>query len=371
MVYRRTRGPAAAREREEYRLRQSLYRQARPQHEKLLGRPSDEEVDELWRILGADEFAQMAALESPNRSAAVVVIDQIIDAADRGSLVTFNRLFDAVARKWSDHFRAHRARSAYDMTPTTLTFVWRDFHHEGIRFDKVYQAVCAWSESAEPEANPLFRLHTAKNGTQTLKRATTKDAELCGRVRTVLASRASRPAGHRILLVGDEVSAAPRADDPLVCCDDLPYDVVPIGPLGEATIEIQEQATLLFDASRFKEDYRKTESELGHLRREIEERVVADPPLWALPSGQRGEDGRIWSVRSEALFNHSVAVGLETVGACSRPRTDPHATCVRRFERSFNDMTNASGSCAISVRCPSGSRLTKEWFRFATNSTCC
>src|SRR5262249_53893920 len=123
----------------------------------LLARELPIQIDSLMpkrRSPEEDETSVIVAQQS-----LAVALDSALDVGDRGTMLTFNRLFDALAKRWSVHFRhAARdgARTAYDMREDTIKASWRDLLSAGVRIDTLWKVVTGpWSRKTTGR-NPLF-----------------------------------------------------------------------------------------------------------------------------------------------------------------------------------------------------------------------
>jgi hypothetical protein len=116
--------------------------------------PTAKTIDTLWPVLnhlgGLDALLppfptrthlaedEWAALSLTIQQAAVVAIDAFIAAGEHGGLVTKNKIFDALAARWSPAFQSADATSVWDMKPATVARAWRDVLARGINFDRFW-----------------------------------------------------------------------------------------------------------------------------------------------------------------------------------------------------------------------------------------
>jgi hypothetical protein len=77
--------------------------------------------------------------------ALVVVLDAAIQAGEDGRMLTTNLVFDAIAARWSDHYRDARergpARVSWEMDTTTLKASWHDLRLNDIRLERLLPIV--------------------------------------------------------------------------------------------------------------------------------------------------------------------------------------------------------------------------------------
>jgi hypothetical protein len=72
----------------------------------------------------------------------VVALDCAIAAGDHVKMLTFNRLLDSLATRWSISFRRARrkgARTVYDVREATAKAIWRELLVAGVRIDTLWK----------------------------------------------------------------------------------------------------------------------------------------------------------------------------------------------------------------------------------------
>jgi hypothetical protein len=177
----------------------------------------------------------------------------------RGAMLTFNRLFDALAKRWSISYREARpTKISWDMAPTTL----RRAYHE-LRFvvnvDELYRLVMyAWDRSKVGTKNPLYSVHgnarrwvSVQHDSDTLKKFDL----------AVLADRQyRRHVVRRLLFAKDWKDRRKRPVRQKVCAE-TPYNVVNLGEDSERILRLLEEAQLRFDVGRFRKDYEQAAQE--------------------------------------------------------------------------------------------------------------
>src|SRR5262249_14447628 len=110
----------------EYRRRRARQLESHPDYNVGWQRPTATTADAVWRLLGtafdpepkrlcpsSPRDAQLPAEERAERvlvtkQALVVALDVCLHAGRQRRMVTLNDVFDALARRWSDHFRRAR-----------------------------------------------------------------------------------------------------------------------------------------------------------------------------------------------------------------------------------------------------------------------
>ena len=178
-------GKVTTEERAEYRERRLRHLQRHPDYDAGWGRPTAETVKAVWELL-ADSLEVELADVHPNRLTAqqllVVALDLAVCAGryapphhlrpdedlSRRQLrraVTKTRLFDALARRWSDNYRqareAGRAFQVGDMREDTVRWCRRDLLLNYINFDVLWDVITGhWSKKGG--RNPLFWSNRAR-----------------------------------------------------------------------------------------------------------------------------------------------------------------------------------------------------------------
>jgi hypothetical protein len=135
-------------------------------------------VDKVWKELGphlgplkveqwtmtplwTPDAEDVTRLEHVGRTALVVVLDACVGASRLRELVTFTKIFEIVASRFSDHYfqaktpGADPIRHVADMTIEMVKNCRRDLLVRGLEVDTLWKIVKQWSLSGE---NPLFGL---------------------------------------------------------------------------------------------------------------------------------------------------------------------------------------------------------------------
>jgi hypothetical protein len=144
---------------DEYRARRARHLQQNPAFASGWRRPAPRTAEDVWqkfaRNLGAKLEALLPKLDlSPDerdeanltaKQAFTVALDAAVLAGERGAMLTQNGLFDALAARWSDHYRMARehgpAAISYDMKVETVRAAWRDLVRNGVRFETLYSLI--------------------------------------------------------------------------------------------------------------------------------------------------------------------------------------------------------------------------------------
>jgi hypothetical protein len=144
---------------DEYRARRARHLQHNPCFDSGWRRPTPRTAEEVWQKFARDLGAKLEALlpkldlSADERDEAdltakqtfTVALDAAVLAGERGAMLTQNRIFDALAARWSDHYRMARehgpASISYDMKVETVRAAWRDLVRNGVRLDTLYSLI--------------------------------------------------------------------------------------------------------------------------------------------------------------------------------------------------------------------------------------
>jgi hypothetical protein len=178
------------------------------------------------------------------------------------ALVTVTGLFDQLAERWSDNYRALREQypgiRVRDFTPESARACWDDLRRNGIDLNTFWNILVK-----HPRLNPLFRAAWRKNksGRKLGDRGRGYVIELNPGATLDTFERLLRedpsytkPDGR--LLFADERTPKLRVRQNYA--GDRPYDVVELGDRSRNLLEIMGGTRLLFDADAFREDVQKT-----------------------------------------------------------------------------------------------------------------
>jgi hypothetical protein len=271
-----------------YRERQQRHHERHPDYPAGWHRPTETTAKDVWALVSAakpdlsiDAFLpghewltpdENDALRMQAMRAFVVALDAVLRVGEGGSMLTTNHVFDALARHWSDTYRAvreaGRAFASWDMTAHTVRASWRDLLRNGVRLDV-----------------PWAILRDGLPGVYTTERIFAK----------------GRPAGRRIvfdrddrlrqqlveIIAADPVYRRPPSANPrlLLANENLPergitreiagewsYNVAEVGPRSVELIRRLEAARLYLHVPTFFDDMRRLEAR----RDELETLVVDD-----------------------------------------------------------------------------------------------
>lgn len=155
------------RDRRKYSELRELHLAANPNYDAGWHRPTPTTAEKVWELaapgmqikvdqkLGSLHVSDLldnkgltpddiSAVELQAKQALVVMLDLVLSHGD-GAMPDANAFFDAIAVRWSDHYRKARettlARNAWAMTEKRINDSWRDLVVIGLRFDRLLNAV--------------------------------------------------------------------------------------------------------------------------------------------------------------------------------------------------------------------------------------
>jgi hypothetical protein len=300
----------------EYRERRAWHLQRFPEYDAGWARPSVETAEAVWRLLetthgrepeslipdyGWPASEERCELVITAKQALVVVLDCAVQAGwQEGKLkfddtghqkrrsirLTFNKVFDALAMRWSDHYRLaatqRRVSRVCDMLESTAWASWRDLLRNGVRLGELWDLVVGEWSSSEGGRNPLFRLtrlRPAKKGNggggymvdlppgsgklDEFERIVSRDPHYRRRYR-----------GWRLLLANKPTPARKPKQE---ICAERPYNVVKVGARSEKLLAIMERTQLVFNAAAFQRDLGLFEGRVEEICRRLWDEHKIDP----------------------------------------------------------------------------------------------
>lgn len=334
-----------------YRQRLARQREVEPDYDAKCGRPSGRRANNVWNLI-APSFGPFPGLELPQwkykwltaeevdeelprvmKQAFLVALDTFVRAGLEHRMATSNTLFDALARRWSDHYRNSIARTTYDMSRERVMRSRRDLLLNGINIAKLWRFVMGeWSE--KDGWNPLFwRRRVEKRGWQVMLKQDTDEFE----VFREYAWDMSRYQGTLGLFSSER--PVPEREAEYDVCAERKYNEVVNGERSRKLLETQSRARLLFVRSKFLEDVGSLQSQEARLVKELEEYDV-DPLLSSVPTPVRGKKSATgkarkprerWTPRGMEVIYRSVEVGLS--GARHGEGKDEYGEMAREWVR--------------------------------------
>jgi len=244
------------------------------------GRPEESVACAVWELLrdklpfGIEDLLPRTRSKIPSstedylvaKQSLIVALDCAVSAVcagkkGRGAMLTFNRLFDALAKRWSISYRqARHAAVSYDMDPARLPAIYHELRHV-VRVDTLYALVALpWDRRKDGAENPLYSVWVSKKGRSYRRwvRLRHGSADLQAFDRAVNADRQYRRAIRRRLLLAENWTPRKRRQRQDVCAEQ-PYNVVNLGRNSRRTLRHLEAAQVRFNIDVFRKDYEKAE----------------------------------------------------------------------------------------------------------------
>lgn len=320
---------------EEFHERRRLYKQVHSTYEEEFGRPSaptikkistmlapylkpiHEELDRLPVTTGwmtEDEKRQCAQAA---RVAFIIVLDTFVSAGLARGTVTFNNVFDALGRKFSDHYRFSIANSARDMTKEAVQNCRRDLLLSGIEVNDLWDLVVQhWHKAG---TNPLFDVnkpnHTGYG--QLRLQISRKESSLLDSFQDLLASDRQYTYAHspgvEVRFASQEFHERGRKCKVCAC---RAYQEVELRERSREALRLQSRAILLLDVDAFNKDYDMVSHRRDNLSWQLNTEYQVNPALsdarrtrW-----RKGRKTQIWSQRDEYIFYRAIEKGLSQIG---------------------------------------------------------
>jgi hypothetical protein len=315
----------SCREWEEYRQRNERYQCVDLNYSRQFSRPSRNTVTDVWKLLVLhipDKFERMCPdygwltaeekleLEYVSRQALIIVLDAFVIFGLNRRNISYNTVFDALCRKYSDHYRWSIAKAARDMREDTIKKCRRDLLLNGIDANKLWDLVVAeWSN------NPLFnidRLFTGKGEYLhvILDESSMVLKEFQETVGADLQYARTRSPGINALFAHEKFASNFLKHE---ICAEVLYNEAKLGSRSERLLQLQHQASLLLDVDAFNDDYHSAcikEEKLCILLKESWgiDPCISNTKRWR--TTKTGKKKKIWSRREEHLYYRAIEKGL-------------------------------------------------------------
>ena len=326
---------------EEFYQRRALYRASFPDYDKRVGKPLPETVRAIWCLLAPymegyqgefDELPRTSRkwltteekqlLQDVSKEALIIVLDTFVVAglAHRG--ISYNNLFDALCRKYSDNHRASKAQTVRDMRWETVWRCQRDLQLCGIDAHRYWKlAVGNWTTQ---RSNPLFEVKRGRGGLYRVIPG--RDLSELSRFESILEedrqyTRSDSP-GLEVL----PADVKPRNEyRRYKVCAEWPYNQVQIGERSRRLLRLQSKSCLLFDVDNFNSDY-------GNALRLVE-----------LLSKQ------IWQDWALDVSSHSIGAWITAPGHCKQviARYERAMQHINAFRRTYEQVKHKNGQILI------------------------
>ncbi len=211
-------------------------------------------------MAGVDPWTLRAPRVDDNADAAqafVVALDLIVRLGDQGqdgAQLTWNGIFDALARHWSVSYREAQRRDAvvtYSMAPRTICAAWREMRWAGFDVEAI------WTLLVRP-TGALTKLYTLRRksgkGHALGRKVQLVEGQLLDDVRCAILSDGQyvRPDHRRLLLADDHAPPLPPRQE---VYEEQPYETVTLGERSRRVLSLLESARVQFYVGRFRQDF--------------------------------------------------------------------------------------------------------------------
>jgi hypothetical protein len=327
-------------ERAEYRERRRRHLQRHHDYDAGWGRPTPATAKAVWDVLADSLEVQLTDIHPDpltTQQLLVVALDLAVCAGRYAALerlssdvemsrrplqrtVTKTRLFDALARRWSDHYRLAREKGrafrVRDMREDTVRLCRRDLLLNDISFDALWKLITGpWSRKRG--RNPLFWVNRAPKqkgnwrGYNVLLRPRSpvlKEFERLVRADT----QYDRLDG--VLRVWIEGQERPSFGSHTDIAAEVKYNAVSLGEQSETILKLQDDTRILFNVDAFKADYKRMVPAAKARRRELREKRSYPKK----PTAGMAAEKRPWTLEERRLLvkyrqAHSFVLGLQGV----------------------------------------------------------
>lgn len=290
----------------EFHQRRKLYQQAKPSYENGFRQPSLHTAENVWSSLSSRSSAIKNQLDrlpktkswmtedekqkcrASTKKALVIVLDTFVNTVPflstkpkqeviRGT-ITYNNVFDAVCRRFSDHHRLSIANSVRDMKKDTSWYCRRDLLLNGININALWDIVVKeWYQSG---LNPLFDIYKEYTGHGKQIFVCSKDSAALDEFRNVVNNDQQyiSPCTLGIKALFSDKKLPERRPRRRVCAE-KPYNEVILGEKSKKLLRLQSQSLLLFDVDAFKKDYEEAVARLESLYSQLNDEYRVNPNL--------------------------------------------------------------------------------------------
>jgi len=240
------------------------------------GRPEDKTAKFVWELSKDDLPCKLGDLLPKSKArpsgadndravliaqqSLVVALDCAIAAGHRGSMLTKNLLFDALASRWSRRYqrvtRKSGARVSYDMCPATVKRAIREFLFAGVRFDTLWAIVTRpWSRTGG--ANPFYSVSrvAGRNGHPLGWRVEVGDSLALRAFESAVQDDGQYHRRYKQRLLLTEDWKPRRRPVRQKVCEERAYNVVTLGERSDRVLSILEQTQVRFNVEAFRQDY--------------------------------------------------------------------------------------------------------------------
>jgi hypothetical protein len=241
-------------ERRAYREAQRLHHAEYPEYARGWKRPRDVTAARVVDLLSLD--ADQLSVEEAK--ALVVTFDAAVQAGEDGRLLGHNLIFDALAARWSDHYRAAvergPARVSWEMIEGTLKGAWRDLLRKDISMSKMLHLA--------QQGYGLYEVKLGDDGRYTVELTGETEARRQQFIEIVKADighggKYARRSSWPRLRLADDKSSAPTVEDASTykVVAETAYNVAVPGDRSMGVIRHLESTRLYVTAGRVEAEY--------------------------------------------------------------------------------------------------------------------
>lgn len=336
----------------EYRERFRLYSLANKAYVAEVSRPPPDVVTVAWRLI-EEGFKDSAALNSAivhalddrsgedkyfeSKASLIIAIGLFIGRNAEGHKVTYNDVFDAICRRYSDHYIAGPARQVRDMAPARAKRARRDLLFQCIDINKIWHFLVTQKSSdnlfyaLEFQTKASVSAKARRGEIKSTYTVIPKNNSCIRKLRDVLVEAGLVPKrGISIKLASDSTASDNTSNSNIAkskYCADVAYNNTNIGSRVRALLIRQSATTLLFNRKVFIKDFDEMMKNKLAMCKELTRTYAVDVTLDNAPRqfSKGGESYKFWSAREEYLYFRSIEFGLEN--ARLRPRGEFSNQC--------------------------------------------
>jgi hypothetical protein len=197
------------------------------------------------------------------QQAAIVALDTAVSAGEHGSTLTKNRVFDAIAARWSPTFQHANATRTWDMKPESVITAWREIIERGIRFENLWHVV--------KRGGPLYRTErVGRRGYMVLLEPDAAEGWVAILERDSEYRRQPRCA--RLRLVDDPLPSRTSTILKYETAGEWRYNVVEIGEDSDKILRQLEAVRVTFDHVEFQKHLRRCR----RVKQQVARRLLAE-----------------------------------------------------------------------------------------------
>jgi hypothetical protein len=369
----------SAEEREEYLERFRRYTAQNPKYLESFFRPPAAAVNAAWSLITGSLTSHPEMLRAiisavkdsrddrpeserghEARASFVILLALLVGDNSEPHDITFNDVFDAVSKRYSDHYIRSPARKVRDMLPVRVKNCRRDLLVNYIDINKLWRfLIHTWPNQG---GNPFYTIDirgiineeqdktgVTKRRVKTRYVSTSMSGSPVDEFRSIVERYNLIPSrGIRLAFVNPNLHTTPAGDDAIGAqaqaaaryCAEVPYNQIKIGRRSKDILKVQANTILLFDVDEFTRDFEIEKRKASSLLNELKKRGI-DATLSNKPRKTFGDSDKkdYWSLREADVYYHSIEYALtnmvpderDTILAEEKYNRDPDE-CDKRCE---------------------------------------